>query len=156
MLRREPKATWVTTGYLWNGVRSCAVTHLRVTKTEPQNCQDSTQWGLAKHQARLSSSLRKSSWAKSLVLLFATNMHCQKTSSWFTSSWRSLGNASLSHCLWCLTAGTSSLVPCSVLGPIIYILFSTHMNFKHEPYHATLPRPSQWLSVLLAEKLNFL
>lgn len=33
--------------------------------------------------------------------------------------------------------------------PYIYILFSTHMNFKHEPCHATVSRPPQQPTILL-------
>lgn len=33
--------------------------------------------------------------------------------------------------------------------PYIYILFSTHMNFKHKPCHATVSRPPQQPTILL-------
>lgn len=33
--------------------------------------------------------------------------------------------------------------------PYIYILFSTHMNFKHELCHATVSRPPQQSTILL-------
>lgn len=139
---------------------SCAVTDLlRVIKTEAQRCQVSAQCNPAKHQAKLllSSSLRKSCWEESICCSSPQThfslLHCQKTS-WFPGSWRPLGNASSVTAsdvsLWEL----SHLVPCSVLSPIIYILFSTHMNFKHEPCHAAVPRPPSSIEAQFLELLG--
>lgn len=127
---------------------SCAVTDLlRVIKTEAQRRQVSA-WGPATHQAKLSSSLWKPCWGESVCC----SSHKHTAVCCTVKRHRGLlvpGKCFLQSLPLMFHGGTLPTGTLLCPQPYIYILFSTHMNFKHESCHATVSRPPQQSTILL-------